>query len=152
MSPQPNYPHSGNRQRSTPDQDELPPECIIKGSFYDEQGCMKEEIFLTAAEKASQCFRDMSQKSIRTMFKALKATERKIKTGKVDACPIKDDLNKFYIFCRYQSSRKRENKFIVTPQFLKFVEGHLELAKRNGREFLGFLQYLTSIMARMKMK
>jgi len=163
MNPNYQQPRSGGHQKqhrrddpktgSTP-QNVLPVECVIKESFYKdkESKCLKEDIFLNAAKEASNTFaggkKGMTQSSLRAMFNMLKALDNRIKVEKnfpVDK--IREEYLKFHRWCIYQEKRD-----VIPSTFLDFAEEHLHVATRDKDEFHGFVEYLTSIMARMKTK
>lgn len=145
--------------RSDPQQqgrstDHLPKVCIIRDSFYVDKKnkCLKEEIFLNAAEEAAKTFaggrRAMTQSSLRAMFNMLKAMDNRIKVERdIPIARIKEEYLKFHRWCIYQERRE-----VIPYTFLQFAEEHLEVATRDADEFHGFVEYLTSIMARMKSK
>ena len=41
---------------------------------------------------------------------------------------------------------------VLHPVFQEFAERHLDVSTKNKKEFLGFIEYLTSIVARLKSK
>ena len=142
----------GKPQRS----DELLPECIFHDSFLNEKGFPKKEIYQEASEVAAHAFENartkdrqgMSQKSIRSVFQMLKAMEIRLRTDK--DIPEEEVFDVFYRMERqvaYQEKRE-----IVPRLFLDFVDKHKDLATKSKEEFLGFVEYLTSVMARMKTK
>lgn len=143
-------PYGGYQQRAQ----ELPPECIFRDTFYERKyDCLKKGVFIDAAETAAKVFgREMSQSSIRSAFQTLKVTAKRIKTEKLDDCQVNNDFYKFVTYCEYQNRRKAAGKAIVPDSFLKFVKEHTKVVESNKNEFLGFLEYLTSILARMKTK
>lgn len=161
----PNYnPRSFGRNPQNPPQrhpqqqgrptDHLPEVCIIRSSFYvdKENKCLKEEIFLNAAEEAANTFaggrRAMTQSSLRAMFNMLKAMDNRLKVEKeIPICKIREEYLKFHRWCIYQERRE-----VIPYTFLQFAKEHLEVATSDVDEFHGFVEYLTSIMARMKSK
>jgi len=138
----------GERQRRPPA--ELPATCIFTESFYTESGFLRREIFLEAAELAAGVFNQerMSQSSIRSLFNMLKAMDQRIKveTGLLED-EVREQYYKFVRQCVYQERRR-----VIPRIFSSFAERHTETATLNKREFHGFVEYLASIMARMKNK
>jgi len=127
----------------------LPQECVFN-TFYGEDGKLRREIFLESAEKAARLFEEqkMSQASIRSLFQMLKSLEQRLK---VDKDMSVGELNEvFFRFIRqveYQAKRE-----VIPEVFRQFVDQHKDVVIGDIREFKGFVEYLTSIVARMKTK
>ena len=125
---------------------------IFADTFLNEKGFPKKDIYQEAAENAANAFQNarpqMSQKSIRSIFQMLKTMELRMRTEK--DIPEEEVFDVFYKMERQVSYQ--EKREVVPRIFLDFVEKHKDLATKNKKEFLGFVEYLTSIMARMKTK
>ena len=127
----------------------LPDDCFFE-SFLNPSGLPKKEIYIDSAEKAAKVFEilKMSQGQIRQAFQMLKSMEMRIRAER----DISEDVvnNCFYQFARqieYQLKRG-----VIKEQFADFVRRHTDVATKSIPEFKGFVEYLTSIMARMKTK
>ena len=128
----------------------LPPECIFKDSFYASDGYLKKEIFMGAAQKMSLEFQSegMTQTSIRHLFNMIKAIEMRLKADKdLSLGFVRENFYKFVTHTEYQT-----NRGVLRPLFKEFIESHSDLAVKDKKEFKGFVEYLTSIVARMKQK
>ncbi|MDP8238813.1 MAG: type III-A CRISPR-associated protein Csm2 [Candidatus Hatepunaea meridiana] len=130
----------------------IPDKCTMENFYLPESGCLRPEIFLKEAETLADIFMNakpsMSQSSIRSMFGMLKSTERRIKHEKefhIDC--VREVYYRFIRHCEYQNKRN-----IIPDMFLDFANKHREIATRDKDQFRGFVEYLTSIMARMKTK
>lgn len=131
----------------------VPPECIFD-TFYV-NGYKRREIFVEAADQMANifCARDtkVSRSSIRRLFSILKAVEQQIGTG--DPCPaakVAEVFFKFHQLVVYNNNRKGPGGRPVLPDVFKdWVQKHLQVATSNPREFVGFVEYLVSIMARL---
>lgn len=128
----------------------LPEECVFKESFYGDNDHLRREIFMEAAQEAASTFeRDrMSASSIRSLFQMLKDMDQRAKSD--PDLPLGEVQERYYHFvrqCVYQQKRD-----IIKDAFLQFAERHTDVATKSKEEFHGFVEYLTSIMARMKTK
>jgi len=127
----------------------LPKECIFQ-TFYDDKGHLKREIFIEAAEKASELFMNanISQTSIRNLFNLLKDMANRLKADRqFDFGIAQETFYKFHRQVVYNVKRQ-----ILNPVFKEFAEKHLDAATKTKEEYLGFVEYLTSIVARLKSK
>jgi len=52
----------------------------------------------------------------------------------------------------YNNGRRIQGKPVLPDIFRKWVEAHLKVASSSFREFEGFLEYLTSVMAYLREK
>ena len=132
----------------------LPPECVFQ-TFYDSNKNLKREVFIEAPEKAAQIFMNanISQNAIRNLFNLLKDTEKRIKADKkLDFGVAKEVFYRFHRQVVYNVGRKGDRGPLLHPIFKEFVDKHLDVATKSGEEFLGFVEYLTGIVARLKTK
>ena len=145
---------SGDRG-GKPQYENLPEECFFD-TFLNEAGKPKKEIYIDSAEKAARAFENartkdkqgMSQSSIRSLFQMLKSTELRISADpNISEEEVFDAFHKFVIQTEYQVKRQ-----VIPEVFGNFVRDHTDLATSSIPEFKGFVQYLTSIVARMKTK
>lgn len=138
-------PHSGGGGYGSPP---LPRECVFD-SFYGQDGYLKKAIFLEGAQKAAEYFEreGMSQTSFRALFNMLKAVEQRMRTEKMPQGGINEAFLRFIRHVQYQNKRG-----IIKEGFKKFVDEHQNVVLDNSDEFKGFVEYLASILARMKMK
>jgi CRISPR/Cas system CSM-associated protein Csm2 small subunit len=129
---------------------DVPKECIFT-TFYTSSGYLRREIFIEAAEKMSRLLTNerMTQSSFRSLFNMLKTVEQRIKKEReeIHDDEVRQTYYKFVEQCDYQVNRR-----IITHLFAKFARYHLDTVTKNKREFSGFVEYLTAIMARMKTK
>jgi len=127
----------------------LPKECIFS-SFYDEGGHLRREIFIESAKGASEVFMqaNISQTSIRNLFHLLKDMGNRLQADRnFDFGAAKETFYKFVRQVEYNVKRQ-----VLHPVFQEFSERHLDVSTKNKKEFLGFIEYLTSIVARLKSK
>jgi len=127
----------------------LPDKCIFD-TFLNDAGLPKKELYLDSAEEVSRILEGlgMSQGQIRQAFYMLKSMELRIRSERDLSLEVVN--NAYYQFARqieYQLKRG-----MIPSQFAEFVRRHLEVATKNKAEFKGFVEYLTSVMARMKTK
>lgn len=130
----------------------LPAECVFKDSFYEPDGFLKRAIFIEAAEKMAQELQrqdpPMTQTSLRQLFNMVKSIDMRLKADrKLPLGFIRESFFKFVVQTEYQTKRK-----VVCDLFRDFVIAHEDLATKDQKEFRGFAEYLTAILARMKMK
>jgi hypothetical protein len=128
---------------------ELPKGCIF-ASFYDEGGHLRREIFIEAAKEASEVFMraNISQTSIRNLFNLLKDMSNRLQADRnLDFGTARETFYKFVRQVEYNVKRQ-----VLHPVFQVFAERHLEVSTTSKKEFLGFVEYLTSIVARLKSK
>jgi CRISPR/Cas system CSM-associated protein Csm2 small subunit len=151
--PPSNRPRQDSYQRPTGQyggRSAVPSDCIFKDSFYAQDGYLRREIFIEAAEKMADLLQSegMTQTSIRHLFNMIKATEMRLKVDKnLPNGFIRENFLKFVTHTEYQFRRG-----VVRDLFKEFVESHKDLAVKDRKEFRGFVEYLTSIVARMKQK
>ena len=132
----------------------LPKECFFE-TFYDAGNHLRREIFIGAADKASGIFMNanISQTSIRNLFHLLKDTANRLQAEKnLDFGVAKETFYKFHRQVVYNVNRKGDKGPLLHPVFKEFVESHLDVATKSREEYLGFVEYLTSIVARLKSK
>lgn len=126
-------------------------DCVFD-SFYVE-GYKRREIFIEAAEKMANIFsgESMTRTSIRRLFNMLKATDREISVNR--NFPLAKAAERFYEFHRlvvYNNSRKGTKGKLIPDVFLQWVESHRDTVVGSTLEFTGFVEYLGSIIARLK--
>ena len=127
----------------------LPKGCIF-ASFYDEGGHLRREIFIEAAKEASEVFMraNISQTSIRHLFNMLKDMGNRLQADKnLDFGTARETFYKFVRQVEYNVKRQ-----VIHPVFQELAERHLDVSTKNKNEYLGFVEYLTSIVARLKSK
>ncbi|OGP89562.1 MAG: hypothetical protein A2157_16885 [Deltaproteobacteria bacterium RBG_16_47_11] len=132
----------------------LPRECVFE-TFYDDQNHLKREIFIEAAEKASGIFMgaNISQTSIRNLFHLLKDMANRLQADRrLDFGIARETFYKFHRQVVYNANRKGDRGPLLHPVFKEFVEKHLDTATTGREQYLGFVEYLTSIVARLKSK
>jgi CRISPR/Cas system CSM-associated protein Csm2 small subunit len=138
-----------SRGRTAPAQRSVPAECTFT-TFYGEDGYLKREIYLESAEKMTGILEsnDMTMNQIRNLFHMLKSASNVLKAD--PNADFGEARQTFYEFVRqvdYQHKRKH-----IPDVFVKFVKDHVDVATKSAKEFDGFVQYLTSILARIKQK
>jgi len=147
-------PQGPSRSRGRERDMELPSSCVFD-SFYV-NGFQRREIFVEAADIMADLLAhtNATRTSIRRLFNLLKATEQEITFS--EEYPVQKAAERFYKFYRlvtYNNNRKISGKEPLLPDIFKlWVDKHLDVATKNCEEFLGFFEYLTSIMARLKEK
>ncbi|PKK82044.1 MAG: hypothetical protein CVT49_15780 [candidate division Zixibacteria bacterium HGW-Zixibacteria-1] len=128
----------------------LPSHCVFKDSFYEPDGYLKREVNIEAAEAMSEILQRerMTQASIRNLFNSVNSIKMKLKTDRdLPSGFIRENFLKFVTQVEYQSKRD-----VIPEIFRIFVEIHTDLVVKDKKEFLGFADYLTAIVARMKQK
>ena len=140
--------HAG-RSKTAPAQRTVPAECTFT-TFYGEDGYLKREIYLESAEKMTGILESngMTMSQIRNLFHMLKSASNVLKAD--PNADFGEARQTFYEFVRqvdYQHKRKH-----IPDNFVKFVKDHVDVATKSAKEFDGFVQYLTSILARIKQK
>ncbi|RKX19780.1 MAG: hypothetical protein DRP26_02850 [Candidatus Zixiibacteriota bacterium] len=129
---------------------QIPDSCVFKDGFYNEDGYIKREVFIESAEQMSDILqrKRMTQASIRHLFNMIKSIEMRLKADRdLPLGFIRENFYKFVTHTEYQVKRG-----IIPEVFREFVDSHKDIAVRSIDEFKGFVQYLTSIVARMKQK
>ena len=140
--------HSG-RGRAGPAQRTVPSECVFK-TFFGEEGYPKREIYIESAVKMSEILEreDMKMSQIRNLFHMLKSASRILKAD--PHAEFGEARKTFCEFVRqvdYQYKRER-----IPPVFVEFVRQHVDIATKDPNEFFGFVEYFTSILARIKQR
>ncbi len=127
----------------------LPKECIFE-TFYDSKNHLRREIFIESADKVSEVFMtaNISQTSLRNLFHLLKDMANRLQADKkLDFGVAGETFYKFHRQVVYNVKRA-----VLHPVFKEFVESHLNVATKSKEEYFGFVEYLTSIVARLKSK
>ncbi|GEM_PF-5152197 len=124
----------------------LPKECIFD-TFFNEKDVIKGEIFLDSAKKASESIHqsNMKKTSVRNFLRYLKGIEipLRLPSGpKFEA--VKPKLDELYSFVVYQTNR---DKPPYSPVFRQLYSSHLGVIKRNEKEFVAFVKYISAIIA-----
>lgn len=138
------------REEGTQGRHWIPNDCMFQDSFYDEDGYLKRSVFLESAEKMSYILQKqrMTQASIRSLFGYINSIKTKLKADRnIPLGYIRENFLKFVTHTEYQV-----NRGVIPEVFKEFVDRHKDLAIKSKKEFLGFADYLTSIVARMKQK
>jgi len=126
-------------------------ENIIFDSLYTDANkkIIRGEIFRQAAEQAANMFADarMSKTQLRNFLRYIKGLEIPLRLPtRPDFDAIASQLDELYSYTIYQTNRDSQ----PYPKIFKiFYESHLELIKRNKKEFEAFVKYISSIMAYM---
>jgi len=148
-------PGSGPQRRRDPkppppgNRSQLPKDCIFD-SFY-EGDTLRREIFLEAADKVTGiCMREgLTASQVRQLFFMLKSMDQRLKAEPdLDFGLVKQTLYEFARHVKYQVGRR----VLKSPTFAALVDKELDVACKNPREFRGFVQYITSIVAYLKEK
>ncbi len=132
----------------------LPKECIFE-TFYDSKNHLRREIFIESADRASGTFMNanISQTSLRNLFHLLKDMANRLQADKkLDFGVAVETFFKFHRQVVYNVNRKGDRGPLLHPVFKEFVESHTDVATKSREEYLGFVEYLTSIVARLKSK
>jgi RecJ-like exonuclease len=127
----------------------FPPNCVFQ-SFYDDHGHLRREIFIEASRELSELFMraNISQTSIRNLFNMLKDMANRLQADRnLDFGIAQETLYRFIRQVEYNVKRQ-----VLNPIFQEFAERHLAVSTKDRKEFLGFVEYLTSIVARLKSK
>ncbi|MFW6106641.1 MAG: type III-A CRISPR-associated protein Csm2 [bacterium] len=128
---------------------QLPEECVFD-TFYKD-GHLRRGIFVEAAEKMAGILsrQKMTATSIRNLFNMLKPVANRLK-AEPDADFGLAQTQAYEFYRQVQYMRKRG--VIASDVFVEFVRRHLDLMTSKQKEFFGFVEYLTSIMAYVKQK
>ncbi len=79
----------------------------------------------------------------------LKSMEQRIRSDKnIQIGDINETFLRFIRQVEYQTKRE----ILKTDSFKKFVEAHQDIILDNKKEFVGFVEYFTSIMCRIRTK
>lgn len=127
----------------------LLPDCIFTTFYEDDHP--KRAIFIEAAQKIADGLsrQNMTATSLRHLFNMLKSVANRLEAERdLDFGIARTAAFEFYRQVEYQ--RKRD--VIKSDLFIEFVRKHLDVMTKNKQEFLGFVEYLTSVMAYMKQK
>lgn len=130
---------------------------VIAGSFYDESGFLKREVFIETAEAIADRFKEakLTQTSLRRLFGPLKAEQNRLRlnspTSPQAFGPAREALYRLIPLVESYTKREihRRTDFSV---FLQFLREHCDLACKEAREFIGFVELFTSVIARLKPK
>lgn len=127
----------------------MPANCVFR-TFYGEDGYLKREIFIESAGKTARIFENegMTQTSFRSLFNMLKSMEQRLKAGKIPQGEVDEAFLDFIRQVEYKTNRE----VLKSDIFRKFVNAHKDIVLGNEKEFKGFVEYLTSILAYMKPK
>ena len=137
------------RAKTGPPMRTIPAGCTFT-TFYGEDGYLKRAIFLESAEKMTEILESakMTMSQIRSLFHMLKSASNALKADR--KAKFGEARNTFYEFVRQVDYQRKRGH--IPDVFVKFVRDHTDVATKDAREFEGFVQYLTSILARIKQK
>jgi CRISPR/Cas system CSM-associated protein Csm2 small subunit len=135
----------------------IPQECIFR-TFYTQSQHLRREIFLEGAQKMVDVLSNapfkaknkagLTQGQIRNVFHQLKNMEKRIrKEPGIHVDEVREEL--------YRAMRNVEARLVrdtVPELFVDFLKKHLDIAASSKEEFVGFVQYLESILARLGTK
>ncbi len=142
--------HSGQEQRGREQPRRNPPRKTNFESFYDDDGYLRREVNIEGAEEASRAFKEVTQSQIRQLFQMLKSAEARLKMKAPDERRgfIREEYGKFVTQVEYQVGRG----VIKSSEFRDFARDYYDIAASSEKEFRGFVQYITAILARMRTK
>ncbi len=136
------------RQRRTnaPRQDPaIPAECVFQ-SYYGEDGTLRREIFIEAAERVARLFNSREGNvrpfALRLFLNRVKAIERDLRAKK---CTMEQAREKLYIVRR--DAAHQVGRRTMGQVFVEFLNKNLETALKDEREFRGFVEYFASVAA-----
>ena len=124
----------------------IPASCVFQ-SFYDDRGHLRREIFIEAARELSELFMraNISQNAVRNLFHLLKDMSNRLQADRnLDFGTAQETFYRFIRQVDYNVKRQ-----VLNPIFQEFAERHLEVSIKERKEYLGFVEYLTSIVARL---
>ena len=91
----------------------------------------------------------LTASQLRQLFHMLKSVEQRLKSEPdLDFGIVREAVWKFARHVTYQVKRGA----LESPTFSALVEKHIDLACKDAKEFVGFVEYLTSIVAYLKEK
>jgi len=122
----------------------------VFASFY-ENGHLRRAIYLEAAQKMTDlCMGEgLTTSQLRQLFFMLKSVEQRLKgEPDLDFGIVQEAVWKFARQVEYQVKRG----VMKSPTFAAFIAKHVDVACKDVKEFRGFVEYLTSIVAYLKEK
>ncbi|MCR4318153.1 MAG: type III-A CRISPR-associated protein Csm2 [Planctomycetes bacterium] len=128
----------------------MPEDFYVNDSFTEGE-FLKREIFIEKAEKAAIHFENnnLTSNSLRTLFYMLKSADNKLKQPGACFGEARETLYKFMRQVDYNVNR---DVIKLNTGFRDFARAHVSIAEKNKEEFHGFVEFITSIVARLKTK
>ncbi len=124
----------------------IPDHCIFD-TFYNEKGYIKSDIFLTSGQDAARSIYNskMKKTQVRDFLRYLRGIEIPLKLpNKPGFDSIIPQIDELSSFARYQANR---DKPPYTKTFKYLFDSHLKVIKRNEKEFIAFVKYISAIIA-----
>ncbi|MBF0566516.1 MAG: hypothetical protein HQK89_14905 [Nitrospirae bacterium] len=127
----------------------------LNGSYYDDKGCLKKEIFIKFADEVAKDLLDknlkpqMTPTAVRAFYNRLKFIESQYKKN-LDFRRVKEGLWELQSLAVSQ-----EKRGVIPSPFYIFVKKNVECAEKdeNGDiEFKGFIKHFFSVLAHFKEK
>jgi CspA family cold shock protein len=141
---------SGQQNRAT---SSLPAQSVLP-TFYC-QGALRREIYIESAKATATAFgsQQVTRTSIRRLFFMLKSATNQIQGDEEKDLPfVRQRLYEFHRLVVYNNKRL-SGKTPLLPTIVKeWVDAHLDLAESSVAEFVGFVEYLTSVVAYLRDK
>jgi len=120
------------------------PDALVFGSFYGENGKLRQEVFFEAPLSAADLFQraGVSAKALRMLYQGFQGFAAPLRDGRMDFDAAQERFGVFYV-----ERVVRQLQRGLLPEVVKdLVDRHREAALSSPREMLGLFRYLTNIL------
>lgn len=134
---------SGGKRAAAEAPKKLPPECVFTDSFYNPAGCLREELFYQAAQRAADVFRAAGLKAsqLRQLYNGLLSIAGPLRDKSLTFEAAKERFGIFYC----ERVVRQFERGVIPPVVKDFFDQHRSLALSGDKELLGLFRYLTNI-------
>jgi len=110
-------------------------------AYYDNQGCLKREVFIDWPRQLANDLR-VSRSNLRRTFDNVTALRLRIQMGEPVESVLKSGIPQLYRFAEYQAGRQ-----VIGFETKNFVQCHCNAVGYDRLKFEGFYQLFQSVMA-----
>ncbi|MEM3055048.1 MAG: cold shock domain-containing protein [Candidatus Bathyarchaeia archaeon] len=121
----------------------LPKECLFD-TFYDSNGCLKEELFYQAPEKAAEILaqRGLKSNALKATYQAFSSFAIPLESGRIKFEKAKELFNTFFD----ERIVRQKKRGIINKELFHLFDSHKEVALRSEEEMLGLFRYIKNIV------
>jgi len=127
---------------------------IVSDSFYNSNGCLKEELFYkNPAELASRFqIEGLKSSALRNIYNSYLKFALRLKDGRISFEKAKEQFDIFFEerIVRQGNRKGSDNKPLLPQGVISFFEKHKSIARKDEKQMLGLFRYLTNIMCYFK--
>ena len=129
----------------------IPAEYIVKDSFFNSEGNLKEELFISNPKEIARLFveNELNSNALRHLFGSYQRFATKLRDKRIPFDKAREQFQIFYaerVIRQNKRKDSRTKKPLMPDIVVDFIDKHKELALKNEKEMQGLFRYLTNIL------